>query len=78
MSYTPTLELRWLEVTKTYLVDNDHGTIHIGEQGKIITERQVTFRTLQQKWEDFPDHDYQSMQPNPIEWRDVPTVKEVK
>jgi len=81
MNWQPTPELQWLKTEKTYPVDNSGFTQHM-ENGKLVTERKVTFRVLQQKWEDrnkvlsvtsgsngFMKTDYA------FEWRDIPTVK---
>ena len=62
---TPTAELRFIEreTGKTYM--DEYGYFH-----------KETRRILQQKWESLPDADFHSLEPNAIEWRDVPCVKE--
>ena len=74
MNWQPTCELRWFDTTKTVTVDNSGFYQHY-ENGKLVTERQVTTRMLQQKWIKPYHPDYCTTIPEPFEWRDVPTEK---
>ena len=81
MNWQPTCELCWDRRPRSVPLENNMGSVHIDNCGKVLQAITVFDTILQQKWEDHDRITHYSGSDGKIvtkhfafEWRDVPTV----